>query len=269
LITNCKWAPDSKAIYALLEEEAGRRELDRIDVLTGDKERLSGDGYSVVNYDVDNRGLLYSADQLIAAKSPNDNGDVEVVDTVRGFGFAKLLWPLTRPKRFLFRSDDRGVRPLLPAPVSLGWGTFSISPDGQKVISLVPVMETPDAWKRYLPGAPITPIFRSASALSESATGILRYEIVDLRTDSRQPLFDSPSGAEVGYYDSQQVLWSPDGDHAIVTNTFLPWEDQTPEEEVARRRPCAAAYDDIDSGGATCIVFARSSKEQELADSWG
>jgi len=35
LITNSSWAPDAMTIYALVEQEGGRRELDRLDVTSG------------------------------------------------------------------------------------------------------------------------------------------------------------------------------------------------------------------------------------------
>jgi dipeptidyl aminopeptidase/acylaminoacyl peptidase len=266
LITRSRWAPDSKAIYMLVEETGGQRELDKVDVITKQKERLSHEGHSVVDYEIDSRGVFYSADQSQEEPHSDKPATADVVDTVRGSSYYDLLWPSTRQKRYLFRSDNDGVHLIAPAPLGFGWGTFSMSPDGSKIITLVPVEETPSTWERYIPGDPALPLYRPASQLSRT-TEVLEYEVVDVYTHSRRPLLGTPSGAEVGYFDAQQVVWSSGGDHALLTNTFLPFGGQPPQEQEASRRPCAAAYVDVGNGRGVCIVFARSSKN-ESADSW-
>jgi hypothetical protein len=72
----------------------------------------------------------------------------------------------------------------------------------------------------------------------------------------------------VGYVDKAPIAWSSESDHVLLTNTFLPFDHPTQEEQEARRRPCAAAYVDVRDGSAACIVFARSSDANESADSW-
>jgi dipeptidyl aminopeptidase/acylaminoacyl peptidase len=263
LITKSQWSLDSKAIYILLEQTGGRRELDKVSLLTGHKECLSQDGYSVSKYEIDSQGVMYSADELKEGAGLFRASTVDVVDTVRGTALAKLMWPSEKPKDFLFRSDSSGIRRIAPAPNPTEQSLFSIYPDGSKVIALVPVEVTPITWKRYLPSIPIEPLYRPASSTSR----VFEYEVLDLRTNSRRALLDSPSGVNVGYYDRPHVLWSQDGKHALVTNTFLPFERQTQKEQEARRKPCAAAYVDMGNGSATCIVFERSSKH-EPGDSW-
>lgn len=267
LITKSRWSLNSKSIYMLVELNGGRRELENVDVITGHRESLSPAGYSVDNYEIDGRGVLYTADQFRNDATSEKTDLTEVVDTVRGISIYNLLWPSAQPKRYLFRADSSGVRPIAPAPLSFGWGTFSISPDGSKVVTLVPVEETPISWKRYMPGDPALPLYRPGSQLSPS-TEVLRYEVVDVYTHSRRPLLESPSGAEVGYFDARRVVWSPGGDHALVTNIFLPFDKQTQKEQEARQLPCAAAYVGVNDGSASCIVFEKSTKEHESTDSW-
>jgi hypothetical protein len=264
LITKSRWSLDSKAIYMLVEQKGGRRELDKVDVITGRREILSQEGYNVGNYVLDSRGVLYSADQSQEDPRQDRDNTSDVVDTVRGTSFLELLWPSVHPKRFLFRSDGSGIRPIAPAPNPAGNNIFSMSPDGNKVITLVPVEYTPITWKAYLPSTPDKPLFQPASSLLP----VLEYEVVDLSTHSRRPLLDSPSGAQSGYDDIAHVVWSQAGDHALITNTFLPFVGQIPKEQEARRRLCAAAYVDIGDGSAACIVYARSSREHESTDSW-
>jgi hypothetical protein len=267
LITKARWALDSKSIWMLVEHENARRELENVDTITGLTKSMSEKGYSVDDYNVDDRGVLYSADKLQQDASSDTTETTGVFDTVRGISIYNLLQPSAQPARYLFRADSRGVRPIAPAPLSFGWGAFSISPDGTKVITLVPVEGTPIEWKKYLPGDPALPLYRMGSQLSP-ATEVLMYEVVDLHTLSRRPLLDSPSGAEVGYFDAQKVVWSSRGDRALVTNTFMPLENQTEQEREARRRPCAVAYIDMAPGSANCVVLARSSKEHESTYSW-
>jgi hypothetical protein len=252
LITKSCWSLDSKAIYMLIEQKGGHRELDRVDLATEKKERLSQEGQSVTDYAIDSRGLLYSAEQFQDSHEQDATRTSDVVNTVRGTSIFGLLWPSTQPTRSLFRSDSDGVRTIAPMPNS-AVSSFSISPQGSKVITLVPVEQTPAIWKSYLPSRPEQPLFRSGSSLYP----VLEYEVVDLHAHSRRPLLGSPSGRSVGYDDKAQVVWSPDGDHALVTNTFLSLERHTQQEQEARRQPCAAAYVRVHDGSATCIVFAR------------
>jgi dipeptidyl aminopeptidase/acylaminoacyl peptidase len=263
LITDCRWSGDSKAVYMLLESTGGQRELDKVDVMTGRRERLSPEGYSVDNYEPDSRGLLYSAEQFQKNAVTSDTNRFDVVETVTSSSLYELLWPSSRPKQFLFRSDDSGVHRIAPALPYHIEKSFFISADGSTVITLVPVEETPIAWKKYLPGLSSGSLYQPASSLFPT----LQYDVVDLRSNSRRSLLGSPSG-RTQYDDKTHVVWSSGGDHALVTNTFLPFEHQTIKEQEARRRPCAAAYVGIDDDDATCIVFARSSEEHETADSW-
>jgi dipeptidyl aminopeptidase/acylaminoacyl peptidase len=265
LITQCRWSVDSRFIYMLLEQKGGRRDLDRVDVTTGLREPLSQEGYSVGIYAIDSRGVLYSADQPQEDAGPAGTNTLDVVDTVRGTSVWQLLWHPLQTKRLLFRSDSSGMRPIAPAPNRAPYDTFSISPDGSKVITLVPVVKALITWKPYSPADSTQPLYRSVSADSP----VLEYEVVDLNTNSRRPLLGSPSGVQAAYYDQAKVVWSPEGDHALVTNTFLPFDHQTQKEQEVRQRPCAAAYVDVHDGSATCIVLARSSETKESADSWG
>lgn len=265
LITDSLWALDSHSIYILTERGAGRRELDRVDATDGKISRLSHERYSVDSYALDSRGVLYSAARISVSHTRDHVCSPDVVETVRGSALYDLLWPSQDPKYFLFRSDTNGLRRLAPAPKPADRDSaFAMSPDGRRVITLVPVAETPVSWKAYLEGAPDLPLYRSG----HSEFPVREYDLIDLHTHSRRPLLGSPSGSEVGYWDTPQVVWSPTGDHALVTNTFLPLEHGAQEKQDAQRRPCAAADVDVNTGTATCIVYARSSKQHESSDSW-
>jgi hypothetical protein len=63
-------------------------------------------------------------------------------------------------------------------------------------------------------------------------------------------------------------VWPARGDHALVTNTFLPFDKQSPKEQEARRQLCAVAYVGISDRSATCIALARSSWLKASANSW-
>jgi hypothetical protein len=265
LITNSKWSPDSKAIYMLVEHIDGRRELDKICVLTKQIQMLSHKDYSLTKYEIDTKGASYFASRVGEGPGPEQTNKTDVVDTVRGTSFMNLLEPSPLfPKTFLLRSDGGGIHLLSPAPIDSRYDRAFLSPDRSKVITLVPVDQTPDAWKHYLSGLPDRPLYRQGP----SQAPVLEWELVDLHTHSRRPLFGSPSGAMSGYSDKAQVIWSRDGGHALLTNTFLPFENQTQQEQEARRRPCAIAYVDISDGRVNCIVLSRSSREHESAASW-
>jgi dipeptidyl aminopeptidase/acylaminoacyl peptidase len=266
LITDCHWSLDSHAIYALLEEKDGRRELNRVDVITGQSERLSPRDYNVEKYEVDTHGVFYSAAPDQKKQDNKDSSFPEVVESTRGKPLNDLLWPNSSwfPKKTLFRSDSNGVRAISQAPAYCAGQCSSIAPDGDTVIALVPIEDAPLVWKAYLPAFPEASLFRSGS----SQPPITEYEVINLRTNTRRALLSSPSGIEAGYADRPQVVWSSTSNQALITNTFLPRQQHTQEEQEARRRPCAVAYINLENGKDACIVFERSAKEHESTDSW-
>jgi hypothetical protein len=265
LITKSQWSLDSQAIYMLAEQRGGRRELDKVNVATGREESLSAEDYSVDEFEIDSRGVLYSAVRFQEGAGQFGPNTSEVIETVRGRTVWDLLWPSMTPNSVLFRADSSGIRPIAPAS---WWDPlekyFFMSPDGSTVVTLVPVDRTPIAWESYLPSELTGPLYWPASSRSP----VLEYEVVDLNTNSRRPLLGSPSGKSSGYDDTLRVVWSPGGDHILATNTFLPFDHQTQREQEARRQPCAAAYVGMNDGSAVCIVSARSSWSDQSADSW-
>lgn len=261
LITNVRWAKDSRAAYLLVEQPGGVRELARVWVATRKSERISKLGYSVQDYDIDSKGVLYSAE---ISERPGNVKKQDVVESVRGSSIFELLWPTLRPQRSLFRVDARDTKLLISAPPYSGLGrTVFASPDATKAISLVPVGKTPEFWKEYTPSAPSGSFYHQGHSLFP----VLEYQLIDLNTGAHRPLFGTPSGA-TSYSDRLRVVWSPRSAHALVTNTFLPLADQTPAEREARRIPCAAAYVDIRSGNASCIMFTRLSNGNNHGDPW-
>jgi hypothetical protein len=265
LITKCQWSPDSRTIYMLVERRGGRRELDKVNVITRREESLSSEAYSVDEFAIDGRGALYSGVRFQPNGrqfEPNGSG---VVESVRGRAIWDLLWPLMSPDSVLFRADSNGTRSIAPA----SWwdpqeNYFFLSPDGNTVVTLVPVNKTPATWKAYQPSELTGPLYWPASSRSP----VLEYELVNLRTHSRRSLLGSPSGKSSGYDDALKVVWSQSRDHLLVTNTFLPLENQSPTEQKARLQPCAVAYVGVDDASAACIVFARSSWSNQSTNSW-
>jgi hypothetical protein len=164
LITESRWSSDSKTIYMLIERNGGRRELVRVDTTTQQNEVLSSRNYSVGNYEIDSRGVLYSAGQFQDNPGSSSAIPSDVVDTVRGRSLVDLLWPSVFPNSLLFRSDSNGARSIAPAPWYSVKQSFFISPDGSIVVSLVPVDKTPTTWKQYLPSYLTGPLYWPASS---------------------------------------------------------------------------------------------------------
>lgn len=257
LITEGRWSKDSKSIVILLEQQNGRHELDRIDVASGHKERLSENKDNVTAFSMDKRGVSY-----FASRKNNDMATVDVINTVRGKSFMSVFQPSHfSAESFLFRSDDSGTRLLAPASADSEFEEAVASPSGDKIVYLVPVVDTPTAWKQYHPGLPDRPLYRP----NTSQVPVLQWDVVDLHTRSKRPLLSSPSGATAGYSDKNIVMFSTSGKHVVVTNTFLPLDGNS--EAGTTENACAVAYVGVADGRATCIVSARSSKS-ELGENW-
>jgi hypothetical protein len=73
---------------------------------------------------------------------------------------------------------------------------------------------------------------------------------------SVRPLIKAPLGWTLGYTDSTQATWSPDGKKVLLTNTFLPLDGVSEPERSRRLRACAAAVVDPLSEDSKCVAFS-------------
>jgi hypothetical protein len=112
---------------------------------------------------------------------------------------------------------------------------LSVSPSGRYAIVGVAPATTPDDWTGYQ-----DPTLQRL--LKNNETSVIRtplsYALIDLRTGTDSPLWNSPKSF------GSQVRWSPEGDTVLLAPTFLPFS----AESVAGFKGTAAAELDVRSG---------------------
>jgi hypothetical protein len=112
---------------------------------------------------------------------------------------------------------------------------LSVSGSGGYAIVGVAPATTPDDWTRYQD----LPLQR---LLKNNETSVIRtplsYALIDLRTGTNSPLWNSPKPSGC------QVRWSPEGDTILLAPTFLPQNEDSP----AGLRGTAAAELDVRTG---------------------
>jgi hypothetical protein len=251
LITKAKWSADSRSAYILIELHGGQRGLYRMNIAQHKLSRLSPAGCDVTAFSVGEEEILYSG-RFIGHRTPR----IEVVKSVNDRSLIDLLWPSVLPQWNLYstaRSDGRPIAKMASDPV---YNTFAPSPQGHKAIAIVPVQQAPHSWLYYATYSNAYRLYSETSA-SRRLSEIDEYALVDTASGTQRPLLTSPTGKSGGYFDAPQVLWSDSGQAAVVTSTYLPYQDIMDGERLERKHPCAVAYVRVKDRTADCIVFAR------------
>jgi hypothetical protein len=112
---------------------------------------------------------------------------------------------------------------------------LSVSPSGRYAIVSVAPTTTPHDWAGYQ-----DPSLQGLLKVNETSTirTPLSYALIDLRTGTDSPLWNSPKPSRC------QVRWSPEGDTILLAPTFLPQSADSP----AGLRGTAAAELDVRTG---------------------
>jgi dienelactone hydrolase len=89
-----------------------------------------------------------------------------------------------------------------------------------------------------------------------------QYEIVDFAKGTRAHLIEAPvmdflRGGDDAFY----AAWSPDGENAVLSQTFLPLDQTT--GAAARGRACAVAV--VGAGATACLAEPRREEEPKVA----
>lgn len=112
---------------------------------------------------------------------------------------------------------------------------LSVSPSGRYAIIGVAPITTPDDWAGYQ-----DPSLQQLLRINETSAirTPLSYALIDLRTGTNSPLWNSPKPS------GSQVRWSPEGDIILLAPTFLPQSADSP----AGLKGTAAAELDVRTG---------------------
>ncbi len=149
------------------------------------------------------------------------------------------LWAVDGDKRFEVKHNGT---PIIPGGQWIFSAILALSPDGNSVVTTMPVAEVPESWETLFP-PPFTSLPHRIRAHEHSVS---QYVLIDLQTGSVQALTDAPISNDAGWEAYGSPRWSSDGREILLPNTFLSFKDPVPS------RPCVAVVN-IRSNTATCV----------------
>jgi dipeptidyl aminopeptidase/acylaminoacyl peptidase len=277
VIKDLRWSSDSSRIYFKGENLQGGYRLYRAKIDGGAVQALTPARYSVIRYDVAGDTVVYRGSQLVG-RHVMPKGSVSAdAQQVTGERLQDILFPDElrdlAPQNSTLRVIQklRGTYSNLAVPNSFvrertqtsnRFAPFSISPDGRGLIELVPADSVPRSWESYEPAIGFEQLrYRTSDPRLTKDDNILRpqrYTLFDLTRGTETPLVDAPNAFTLVYGEANRVLWAADGQHVLVTNTFLPLEHIALSERTERLRPCAVASVDIRTLEVHCVIFNSS-----------
>jgi dipeptidyl aminopeptidase/acylaminoacyl peptidase len=274
IITEARWSVDSKSIFFLGQGQQGDNYLYRVDIRIGKPQQLSPTGYNVIRFDCARKAVVY----VVSQTSALDDGPGQTINRdardVTGIDLSAILFPKTRAtgdRHLEVWANEGDRRPTMIAPIprslngnaDLDHVVLSISPDGTKAVTLVPVTSVPHQWDSYEPYEGFERFKIHAenpdrSAITIHVFPLKQYALIDLDKKRMMPLVDAPTGDALGYFDSLKAVWSEDGRRLLLTNTFMPIGGAGTEGPDHPLRSCAVASIDLAQRITRCIVPARS-----------
>jgi dipeptidyl aminopeptidase/acylaminoacyl peptidase len=272
VITNLRWTSSSDGLYFLAEGVRGERRLYRITIASKQVRPISLKGYHVERFDFTKEVAVYSAWHPGSSQRPMEENENDTIKAdarvVTGQSIENTLFPpdqLSPTTRELWVArNHHGHLETVRLPrasqrdnSSLS-ETFTISPDGHMLAMLHPVLNVPANWTLYDPaeGFEYRRINSNDPGLT-AADNILRlkeYSVVNLDSGSIAMTIQAPQDLQLAYTHNNEAVWSVDGRHVLITNTFLPLDGVSEKQRIRRLKPCAVAEVQLSPQNLTCIV---------------
>jgi len=270
IIGDWRWLPDSSGVTFLESMASGNKRLVLADLRKKTIEPLTSamDAAQVYRisdvYDIRDRNhyVYVAADPIEQRKRKAERQAPAIAATGRSLNQLLLpdgprtikyysdrsyyLWAVIGDKRFEVKKDG--------APFA-NFGSFALSPDGQSLVTTLPVLDVPTAWESLYPPPPYTISINRIHAghYDAKSSHVHQYARIDLQTGSIQPLTDAPLADDAGWMAAGDPTWSDDGREILLPNTFLKSKANSPS------RPCVAVMD-VSSGASTCVEVLKAHK---------
>lgn len=276
LITNARWASDSRSILFLGETEDGVRRLYRINAGNRKRSLLSRPSADIQDFTESAGTIAYTATGATPAHAGLHIGDPAnvVSKPVTGLSILNIFDPYRYPvPESYFEPIDLWVRRAgVNTRINSSEGDESwhypldaarrlrlaISPDRNALIAARPVPEIQSSWRQY---RSLLPMFDFRKLPERDKYGAenwdwpWEYVFIDLHGRTVRPLVDAPSASRSGSVDTLEAVWSQDGERVLFTDTFFP---VTPETESSQQQiPCAAAVFTVADRKSQCIAYTR------------
>jgi hypothetical protein len=282
IISEARWSGDSTSIFFLGQGQQGDNRLYRVDIRIGKPRQLSPSGYNVIRFDCARKAVVYLVSQTSGLSSDLGNSPGQTINRdardLTGINLMGFLFPEKnsfRDRHLQIWATEGDGRPIMIAPIprslngnaDLSHVVLSISPDGTKAVTLVPVTSVPYQWDSYEPDEGYDRFRINAenpdrSAIAIHAYPLKQYALIDIDKKRMTPLVDAPTGATLAYDDQLKAVWSEDGRRLLLTNTFMPIGEPGSEKLDHPLRPCAVASVDLAQRATRCIVPTRREKPE-------
>lgn len=276
VVSELRWAPDSRSIYFLALNSAGKTHLCVASVATRLVRSLTSLDYDIERYSLFKDGLVYVAtrsDPKSSKESSPKKQNTDAATPITGKRIEEILFPdgggapipqtrelwVVRNER-THRITDPNLKLSRP-DFTQYMDTLSVSPDHNYVVQVKPMTHIEEQWNSYLPMAGHE-TWRSFLNISPSNDFQPRqYVLVNLSSGVTVPLIDAPFAWILGYPEFPQAVWAPDQKRLLLTNTFLPLTQKEDRQGSPRLRPCTVAIVEMSSNKANCIVFSRDASD--------
>jgi dipeptidyl aminopeptidase/acylaminoacyl peptidase len=284
LLSQVRWSADSKLIYFLAQNVSGNRVLTRVDTISGVSRALSPECLDVSTFDLHPTKIVYIASDRRDQSTVNKGllGAVLGPGSYQSTGAQLLdlmeIRTVNVPKKPQLWVIDHGASRRVPDPTNRisapdlldYYGrVLAISPSGRSVVCLLPVLTIPSAWEQYVPAHNFEHwrVSHSDVRLISPVNNyhLREYVLIDLQTGDVRPLMRAPHGSTLAYTGYQnQVVWSKDGTHILLTDTFLPLDVPSEGLPIPDVTNCAVAAVDVASHTSTCVEHSDDPQDRSL-----
>ncbi|MEO8735828.1 MAG: hypothetical protein ABI380_04745 [Edaphobacter sp.] len=273
VIKDLRWSSDSGRLYFRGLNSLGVMQLDEVKVNGGIVRWLTPANYDVNQFDVVNDTIAFTAVRPGQPYPPPGARINRDALDVTGYQLIDILFPGRMTSYYSKElvmgtvriGDDNHTVRLVSGyaaseiPFLMDFFPFRLSPDGQQLVSVIPVGNVPDDWKRYEPAPSFEDLRMDGNdpklTNPNNALRPQEYALINLTTGQVVPLVKGPLARNLGYYgDTNTAAWAPDGSRILVTNVFLPLETKEGQINSAGTKPCAVASVELSSLRARCLL---------------
>lgn len=278
IIKEWRWLADSSGVAFLQRVHNGHHRLVWADIRSRRLESLTSATEIIRGFDVrDRQHYIYLvADETEGKKWQTERHGAAVVGT--GRSLMELLFPdaavtevvsssssytnlrlhvVAAGKRFELRKNG--------TPLTFFSQDVVLSPDGNSLVTTLPVSDVPSSWDTLYPPPFASSRFRIGSSradLRSRAISAHQYVRIDLQTGAVQSLTGAPISSDAGWWSGiGSPSWSNDGQEVLLPNTFLNSKDKAPS------RPCVAVID-VASNGHSCVELLKGQTETGLEEGY-
>jgi dipeptidyl aminopeptidase/acylaminoacyl peptidase len=256
VMSDVRWLEDSRHIAFLGRDDHGLTQLYTVDTVTKAVHGLTHSVQPVSAYDIVGNTIAYTTLDHVAEDVP-ENGD-DFVD-VTGQTIWSLIWRgrpsrerdeswlLSVPNTLHVMKQGREVNSNFRfegRPLKLFFPTLSLSPDKKSLITVAPVVNVPPMWKSYEARSGYADLVLvpgdKMAAEPENNWKASQFVKIDLAAGTVQPLIAAPAGrALFQLFAPTKVIWSPDSNRVLLSNTFLPLTGNDATDAIRKASPAA------------------------------